>query len=98
MAAEILNDAGTDATFAESEAVETICAAWLEYALQYCNRTDFPSALVFAVKDAAAAAYQKRGDEGAKSVSVGGQSVAYEELHTILHQRLADAGLRILRL
>lgn len=93
-----MNDANMEATFTEMSVVENICASWLDYALQYCNRADFPAALIAAVKDAATASCQRRGDEGAKSSSVGGQSVAYEELHTILHQRLADAGLRILRL
>lgn len=98
MAADILAEAGIEATFPEASAAENICGMWLDYALQCCNRADMPPALLSIVKDTATAAYNRRGDEGAKSSSVGGQSMTYDDLHITMRQRLIDAGLRVFRL
>lgn len=98
ISAEILAEGGIEATFPESAAAEGICRMWLDYALQCCNRTDMPPALLSIVKDTATAAYNRRGDEGAKSASVGGQSMTYDDLHITMRQRLIDAGLRVFRL
>lgn len=98
MAADILAETGSEATFQNSRSAEQICGMWLDYALQCCNRSDIPTALLSIVKDTASAAYNRRGDEGAKSASVGGQSITYDDLHVTMRQRLIDAGLRVFRL
>ena len=95
MVANILAETGTEAS---SRAAENICRSWLDFAIQICNRTDIPDAMTAIVKDISMAAYNRRGDEGAKSSSVGGQSMTYDDLHITMRQRLIDAGLRIFKL
>lgn len=89
---------GVDVTQDEWKVLEGLSRHWLDYACGVCNRTDCPPAMTAAVCDTVAAAYHRRGDEGAASSSVGGQSVTYEDLYTTLRERLIAAGLRRLRL
>lgn len=98
IAAEVLAISGVDSTVSEYGIVENLAGSWLDYALKCCNREDIPPALVAIVKETVMAAYNRFGDEGAKSSSVGGQSVTYDDLYAAIRQRLIDAGLRIFRL
>ncbi len=89
---------GVDVTQTEWKVLEGLSRQWFGYACGVCNRTDCPPAMTAAVCDAVVAAYHRRGEEGADSSSVGGQSMTYEDLYTTLRERLIAAGLRRLRL
>lgn len=89
---------GEDMTNEEQIEVAQNAEMWLERASAYCNRSDYPAAMVAIVQETVKAAYNRRGDEGANSSSVGGQSMNYEDLADTMYKRLSHEGLRIYKL
>lgn len=69
-------------------------------AMGKCNRTEGQEtpALLSAVRDAVCSAYRRRGDEGATSASVGGQSFAYADIEEKMFRELLRANQRLVRL
>lgn len=90
--------AGAEFTKADENTAAGMARIWLDEALAYCRRSDYPSALISIVQDTVIAAYNRRGDEGMTSSSVGGQSVHYDDLSDTMRKRLTTAGMRIYRL
>ena len=73
---------------------------WLSAALSASNRTGeaaCPPPLLAIVRDLACASYLRRGDEGSQSVSLGGVSTQYDDLHAQLLRRILQANLRVYR-
>lgn len=98
IAVEFAHDLTADGDEMEYEAARTLFRGWMSEALAFCNRSDVPDAMVSVVRGIATAAYNRRGDEGATSSSVGGQSMAYEDLGKEMRSRLIGAGLRVYRI
>lgn len=77
-----------------------ILLSYYGQAMAECNRGDGQEtpALLSIVRDAVCAAYARRGDEGAKSASVGGQSWTYEDIIYKMFRDLLRANQRLVRL
>jgi hypothetical protein len=78
--------------------IRALYETWEESAHAICNRDDTPSAMASILDDTVASAYNRIGDEGAVSSSVGGQNISYEDLYKRFEERLISAHLRRLRL
>lgn len=98
MATDIVKSSGNVPLHDDVAECERICTKWYDYALSFCNRNDCPPVMAGIVSYISAAEYNRRGDEGAKASTIGGQAMTYEDLTETMHYRLLGAGLRIYKI
>lgn len=85
---------------ADEQILSGLFDQWYASALAKSNRKpgEEPPALLAIVRDTVTAAYNRRGNEGTASYSMGGQSETYEDLEERMFQAILKSNLRVMKL